>query len=1112
MRKNFKLVSLLLSLMLCISTTIFGQETTGEIQGTVKDPQGAVIPNADITIKGIDVGFNRTIQTDQEGYYRARQIPPGLYVVTASAANFQTITKENVQIVLEIATTVDFNLTIGGGQNVVDVLADGGATAIDTTDTKVQENITVQEIDRLPKGTNITSVLRTTTAVRAEPLSGQFQINGGSGAENSFIVDGQEVSNFRTGIINGSNDIPFTAVQELQVKASGFEAEFGGATGGVVNIVTKSGTNGLRGEFGLQFETQRLNAGPRPVLSNFLTGGGTTGQDVEYFRQRRDEGTNFFPTASLGGPIVKDKFWFYGIYSPRVFETIRTTDFVTGFGSTRRIINGAPGSLDLPVTIRNLGADATQRSRAKQTFEYSQIRLDATPTNSLRLSSSFTYNPIVQDGLLVGGGAAGGTGGTLTGSVVRGTPAFADFGGTNGLLVGSTLNDLQGGRQNANNFRIEGNYTPNSKLVTTLRYARGFLNEKLNSYFIPESPRFRCRTVTGNASLGLTTAQIAALAGCVAGFQNTTNNFAIDRDVSIRNTVDADFSYLVSNFGGRHEFKGGYQFNRISNDVSQGYRDQGIVNLCYGILNINTACGGVAPPTLLTPSVNPNIIGIGFIQRFSTEGRASNRNQALYIQDKYQPVNRLTFNLGVRIEQEDLPAFNGQTTNLKFSFRDKIAPRLGASFDLTGDGKTKVSAFYGWFYDRLKFELPRGSFGGDFFRQDFFEITRDAPQFTNYTLGRVLAGYNDPIGGTCPRAAIGNQTRCNVDYRVPSNLPNLVLSDGAPLQPGAVDPNLKPFRQSEFNINFERQIFTNFVARARYIYRNVDNAVEDAGFLTSTNSEFYIIANPGEGLYAQRARELGFDRLATPQRRYDAFQAEVDTRFIRDFTLNVNYTLSRLYGNYSGLANSDENGRLSPGVNRNFDQPFVGFTASGQPDNGRLATDRPHVFKAAGTYAFNYFGNSSNTTDFSFFTTVQSGTPQTTFVDVFNIFIPETRRGDLGRTEKFTQTDLNFTHRYRFGRDERLTLAFDFNVLNVFNEANVLTLSNNRTSAFYVLQFDEVAPTYREAVNILTSRGVLPQLNASIAADPGFNLDQSYRQASLFQDQRRIRFGFRFLF
>jgi hypothetical protein len=178
-----------------------------------------------------------------------------------------------------------------------------------------------------------------------------------------------------------------------------------------------------------------------------------------------------------------------------------------------------------------------------------------------------------------------------------------------------------------------------------------------------------------------------------------------------------------------------------------------------------------------------------------------------------------------------------------------------------------------------------------------------------------------------------------------------------------------------------------------------------------------------------------------------------------------------LYGNYSGLASSDEAGRLSPGVNRFFDQPFVGFTATGQRDNGRLATDRPHVFKASGTYSFDWFGSKTNSTDLTFFTTAQSGTPQTTFSDIYGIFIIESERGDLGRTEAFTQTDFNLTHRYRFGRDDRFTMAFDVNVINAFNENNVLGVFNQRTSGFYLLDYSSVAPTYVQANNILTSSG-----------------------------------------
>jgi hypothetical protein len=320
-------------------------------------------------------------------------------------------------------------------------------------------------------------------------------------------------------------------------------------------------------------------------------------------------------------------------------------------------------------------------------------------------------------------------------------------------------------------------------------------------------------------------------------------------------------------------------------------------------------------------------------------------------------------------------------------------------------------------------------------------------------------------------------------------------------------------------------VFTQSVFKSRYLYRNVDEAVEDAGFLTAEGSEAYIIGNPGRGLYAQRAQQFGFNRVATPQRRYDAFQVELDTRFVRNFNLNVNYTLSRLFGNYSGLANSDEDGRTSPGVNRNFDLPFVGFTASGQPDNGRLATDRPHVFKASGTYAYNWMGRNTNTTDLSFFTTAQSGSPQTTFVDIFDIDIPKTRRGDLGRTEMFTQTDLNLTHRYRFGNENRFTMAFDFNVLNVFNENNVLTLDTRESGPYYALHVEEVIPSgnFVQAVNRLTSVGVINELNASVnnplfLGEPAitnasqYTLNRNYGLPNSFQGPRQVRFGFRFQF
>lgn len=1100
MKRKLTFLSSILLIVLCFSASVFAQETGGEIQGTIKDASGAVVPNVTLTISGVDVGFNRTIQTDADGFYRARQIPPGIYRVTAAAtAGFVEQVRENVQVALGNITTLDITLSTSVS-GVVNVTTDETGVIVDPTETKAQDNLSARDIDTLPKGTGFSSLLNRTSSVRSDAISGQFTINGGTGPENSFIVDGQEVQNFRTGVLNTANDIPYQSVQEIQVRTSGFEAEFGGATGGVINVVTKSGTNNFRGEMGVMFNTARLNAGPRMGRTT-LTGGTTiptlpSQQLVEYTDQPKDRGTDFFPSASLGGPIIKDKLWFYGIYSPRFFNTQRTARYF---------------SPDLPQNRTFVGEfDASSKS----VQEYGMIKLDASPTNSIRLSSSFTWNPYYDEGLL---------------------PPRVNF---TTVIPSTTINgqviragdyyQTLGGRQNSNNFRAEAIWTPNSKLVTSLRYARGFLNEKLGSYGIVNAPRIQCvfTAIAPNPANpvfpnGLTVAQLNALSGCTQGQQTNLNNDLIVRDVSIRNTVDANASYLTGGFLGQHEFKGGYQYSKISNDVESGFAQTGLIRLCYGRFNPSTCLfNGVVPPGVFNNVNAP--LGVGQLYRFGEFGKAANIAHTIFLQDKWQPTSRLTFNLGIRAEQESLPSFNGFETNLKFDFTEKLTPRLGVAYALTSDNKTKISAFYGWFYDRLKFELPRGSFGGNVYYVDTFAINPAAPNFGAYSVGYILATTGSTLAGACPipNAPLG-QTRCQINFRVPSNVPGLqsAFGDDVPSDAGTVDPDLKPFRQSEFTAEFQREVMRSSVFTARYLYRNVDSAVEDAGFLTDQLSEFYDIANPCEGMHLRHIQELGFDRCVKAKRTYKALQLEYDTRFIRNFNLNVSYTFSSLRGTYSGLANPDEEvggvGRLSPGVNRYFDQPFVGFNASGGEDDGVLPLDRPHVFKASGTYSFDWLGSRTNSTDLSFFTTAQSGTPQTTFVHGFvGIIIPLGERGDMGRTEMFTQTDFNLTHRYRFGRDNRFTLAMDVNVLNAFNEANVLALDDDLDGLNWNFAFSDVAPNFVDAVNILTSSGVRNQINATQGTpqtQPS-RFNPGYGNPIRWQGPRTVRFGFRLLF
>jgi Carboxypeptidase regulatory-like domain/TonB-dependent Receptor Plug Domain len=1059
MRKNINFLLTILLAVAFFSVSVFAQEQYGEIQGTVKDPQGAVVPNVSITITGVTVGYKRTVSSNSDGFYSVTQVPPGTYkVVAAATSGFASQNLNSVQVSLGIATNASFNLTITTGGDVT-ITTDSDAT-VDTSESKVQTSVSAAKIDLLPKGVDFTSVLRTAPGTRSEGNAGGFSVDGASGSENTFIIDGQEVTNFRTGTLNGNNAIPTQFVQEVQVKSSGFEAEFGGATGGVINVVTKGGSNQFRGEFGTQFATTKLNGNPRPALLRFTSGSGATFlQPTEYFTPKKAQGHNFFPTFNMSGPVIKDKVWFFSSYSPQIFNSVVNTDFYTNAPSATRAYR------------------FSEEYRSKDTFQYAFTRLDASPFDNLRLSGTFLWNPIIRDGVLPFGTASFG-----------GIPPSANFGGTTGTLTGNQLTNRQGGRQTANNVTGQAVWTPTSSVVITGRYSRGFLNEKLTSYFVPSATRYVCQA-------GSTT-----IAGaCTNGTVDSANTNII-KDVSIRTNYEFDATFSGNLGSSRHELKGGYQRFRISNDVDRGYVGPGRIDLYYGFTIADLTDGRVTP-TL-------GAVGAGELIRVGTKGAGKNTNQSVYIQDKVQLFNRLTLNAGVRFEKEDLPSFNTFAPPINFGWGDKIAPRFGLSFDLTGKGKTKIFANFGRFYDRLKFELPRGSFGGDFFRQDYFEIFANSGPFrTAFTTAGVLGNFNDAPGGRCPATGfIGSGlSRCQDDFRIASNNPAATIFDGK------VDPDLKPFRQSEYTVGFEHQISRDYLFTSRFSYKHVDSAIEDAGIRNNAGSEAYIIGNPGSGLHLQTLKSLGYLKAAKPERNYKGIDFVISKRLANNYYFNVNYTYSRLFGNYSGLASSDEAGRTSPGVNRFFDLPFIGFTAAGTPDNGLLATDRPHVVNAFGAYVFDWFGKKNNSTEFGFFQTFQSGTPITSTITWVTTTI-FTKRGDLGRTPTLSSTDFNASHKYKFGRDNRFTMAFDVNVFNLWDQKIATSVASQLSAVSLgpaTFGLNEV-----DGTNAYSSGALLSQINTYLAGSATIlnRKNSTYGQKNGFQGPRAVRFGFRLLF
>ena len=1095
-----------ISFVLCFFTAIFGQRTTGDIEGKVTDQNGAIVPGVSLTITGVTVGFNRTLESDSQGEFRI-QVPTGVYKIsTTPISGFTATTIEDINVTIEKVTVVNVKLGITSAAT-VNVAAADVAGVIDPTDSKIQTNITPKMIDQLPKGTSFNSLLRLSPATRSEPLSGGFQVDGASGSENSFVIDGLSVENFRTGVLNGVNNIPIALVSEIQIKTGGFEAEHGGASGAVVAVLTKSGSDSFHGEFSAAFEPSGLQPAPRFIQQRFVSSSSTAAaiaanKDLMFvIPQKKDDFLNTYPSATVSGPIVKGHVWGLASYSPQIFHTTRTSNFInavsnsnfsTGqFVPTPRLLNGSPL------------APITYHSEVKN--EYAFTRVDAA-VKKFRGSATYLWNPSVTDGNIP------------FNNITTSNPVNTTY---NGISYPSgQYAQLQGGRNNSDNFTSHVDWTPTSNIIASFGYGRAFQNEKAGNYALANEPRYIC---SGSAS-----AYSSIATGCPGGigFQNLTTNSITTRDVSIKNEWTADLSWFVSGLRGRHDFKGGYLHGRIVNDVLRGNAGTGTVTLFYG-QDYAQAGTGVSLPCSLGSA---NCIGVGTLSRSGTKGIGQNLYQGIYFQDKWQPSDRLSLNLGIRFEKEFLPSFNAgdllagtAIPGIEFGWGKKIAPRLGGAYDLFGDGKTKIFASYGFFYDRLKFEAPRGSFGGDFFRVDYFPITAANPSFSFYTPDRILGNWEDPRGGGNPSTQ-GGLSQLQRDFRIPSNLTEEQF-EALGLVVTGVDPDLKAFQQRELTIGFEREVKRDWVVSARFTRKNVAHAQEDHAILGLDEAENYPVGNPGEGLDLQLDQANGTAKSARPQRLYRALELVLNKRFSNHYYFNANYTLGYLYGNYSGLASSDEAGRTSPGVDRFFDYPINGFTATGDPDNGYLATDRRHSFKSYGGYTFDRWKNRGQTTDFSFFFTALQGTPQTTFINVVATSIPLIKRGDLGRSPTLTQTDISLTHRYRFGKEGRFTAAFDFNVLNLFNQNAVLTLNTTRYRTSNTISGTDIDPAYDSATQTL-----IPILNKILNGQIGTQLTQLengglpsltgrpnphsslYGQPSTYQAARSVRIGVRFIF
>jgi len=439
----------------------------------------------------------------------------------------------------------------------------------------------------------------------------------------------------------------------------------------------------------------------------------------------------------------------------------------------------------------------------------------------------------------------------------------------------------------------------------------------------------------------------------------------------------------------------------------------------------------------------------------------------VFAQDAWTLNRKLTLNLGIRTESEDIPSYSPTDPGVHFGWGDKLAPRLGFAYDVKGDSAWKLYGSWGMFYDITKLEMPRGSWGADHWISYYY----------------TMNSFNWPTincDGTPQAGCQGGTFIEQTDFRHPSNDRNNPL----------VDPNLMPVRTQEFTGGIDHELTRTMSFGVRYSHKWLDRTIEDVGILVPGVGEVFYVANPGFGI-AQHILGDAYPTTPKAQRDYDGVEFRLRKRLANRWSTDTSFLVSRLYGNYSGLASTDENGRTSPNVDRLFDGLYMSFDETGKPLYGRLATDRPFTFKTQTTYDLPWG------TGIGVFFYAASGQPLSSQATVQGVPVFYKGRGNLGRTPTFSQTDLNIQHGFRLPGHTRVEV--EANIINLFDQDTGTNINNT---------------PYRDAIPTSNVLGFFNgvDVDALAAATTSIRKDPRYRQYSSFQGARSIRLMAKFNF
>ena len=886
----------------------------GAVSGTVTNQAGAPVSGAEVSLRSVNQGFTRSFTTDANGSFRAVALPPGSYEVVVNASGFNSLTDT---VMVNAGGTSSVSLTLGASADnatqIDEVIVVGVRQAVsefDATTTGLVVN--VEELSRnVPIGRDATSLALLAPGVtQSDSAFGNLpSISGASAGENTYYVNGLNITDFVSFL--GGSTVPFEFYQTFETKTGGYSAEFGRATGGVLNATTKSGGN--EWEFGVTgyWEPESLRE---------------TTPNTYLAINELDERSSWDVILEAGGPVIEDRLFVYGLYNARERENYDQGANNLGFRvSTDDPFYGAKVDFLLNDDHRIEGtywSDETTQETSQTTF------------------------------------FAGDAGSREDGTFI------SEFGGTNWIA------------------RYTGVWT--DWLTTSIAYGE---NENNTRIYSDEDVNAMITDITGFDYNGDGIEDVAP------GLSASRGNWLVgspSTNEDLRKMFRADVDVYASMFG-EHHFRFGLDYEKLESSQAlqrsgAGYnycRPSGPINAAAGINCSGDRTGGLdyryqtAFTAANAPIGRPDLVGSPRRVRitvYDNSGAWEAEQTAFYLQDSWEITDRVTLNLGIRNEAFENSNVAG---DVFVDIKDQWAPRLGATYDVFGDGDAKLFGFYGRYFLPVAVNTNQRLAGSELFIRDTYNLWIDP---ANIAIDANQDGIRDDNDEPIYRAVdqVGQSTLSTGDVKPIST---------------QVDTDLDPMYVDEWILGYEQRV-NDWTFGIKGTYRDLGRAIDDVaidaavldyceaagGGLSAAvcynvwyGFHQYVLTNPGEdmtitlsGTDLTQATDLADDGIDNdsstvradevanlsaadlgfpePSRTYKAVELTAEKSFDGVWGARFSYLWSDSEGNYEGALKSD-NGQVDPGLSQDFDQP--GLTDGAY---GKLPGHREHTFKMFGSW------------------------------------------------------------------------------------------------------------------------------------------------------------------